>query len=65
MGELACLAALHPRSGVVDICQGYCLKVDHVSLMNIASLMVRVKPCDSLSTVEKLSNVMLCPVVWK
>ena len=33
--------------------------------MNIASLMVLVKPCGSLPTMEKLSNMMLCPVDWK
>ena len=36
-----------------------------LTLMNIASLMVLVKPCCSQPTVEKLSNVVLCPVVWK
>ena len=32
--------------------------------MNIAFLMVLMKPCGSLPNM-KLSNVMLCPVVWK
>ena len=31
--------------------------------MYIAFLMVLVKPCGSLPTMEKFSNVMLCPVV--
>ena len=33
--------------------------------MNIASLMVLVKPCDCLPLTVKLSNVMLCPLVCK
>ena len=33
--------------------------------MYITSLMVLVNPCGSLPTMEKLSSVMLCPVVWK
>ena len=34
-------------------------------MMNIASLMVLVKPCDSLSTMEKLSVVSCCLEVIK
>ena len=33
--------------------------------MNIASLMALMKPCALLPTTEKLSNVVLCPVVGK
>ena len=36
-----------------------------LTLMTIASLMVLGKPCGSLPTMEKLSNVMLCSIVWK
>ena len=32
--------------------------------IHIASLMVLVKLCGSLPTMKKLSNVMMCPVVW-
>ena len=63
--ELACPAALCPRCGTVDICPGSCLKDGSLTLMIIASLMVLVKPYDFLPTLEKLSNVMLCPVIWK
>ena len=41
----------------------FLFKGGSLTLMNIASLMVLGKPCDSLSTMEKMSNVMLCPVV--
>ena len=34
-----------------------------LTLMYIASLMVLMKPCGPLPTMEKLSKVMLCPVV--
>ena len=41
----------------------FLFKGGSLTLMNIASLMVvLVKPCGSLPTMEKLSNVMLCPV---
>ena len=43
----------------------FLFKSGALTLMNIASLMVLVKPCDSLPIMEKLSNVMLYPVVWK
>ena len=43
----------------------FLFKGQSLTLMNIASLMVLVKPCVSLPTMEKLSNVVLCPVVWK
>ena len=43
----------------------FLLKGGSLTPMNIASLMVLVKHCGSLSTMEKLSNVMLCPGVWK
>ena len=43
----------------------FLFKGGSLTLMNIASLVVLVKHCDSLPTMEKLSNVMLCPVVWK
>ena len=33
--------------------------------MNIGSLIVLVKPCESLPTMERVSNVMLYPVVWE
>ena len=36
-----------------------------LTLMSIVFFMVLVKPCSSLPTMEKLSNVMLCPVVQK
>ena len=64
-GELACPAALHPRCGVVDIFPRFLFKSGFFTLMKIASLMVLMNPCDSLPTMEKLSNVMSFPVVWK
>ena len=35
------------------------------TLMYMASLMVLVMPCNSLPSMEKLSSLMTCPVVWE
>ena len=36
-----------------------------LTLIHMASFMVLVMLCDSVSTIEKLSNLMMCPVVWE
>ena len=43
-------------------CQVSCSKRGSLTLMYMVSL-VLVMPCDSLSTMEKLSSLMRCPVL--
>ena len=43
----------------------FLFNVGSLTLMHISSLMALVKSCGSPPTMEKLCNVMLCPVVRK